>query len=364
MTPPHEGYSVFQYFGNPFRKVSFKRSSDKSLKLNRIWSAFEISLTERLKRLEAKIPKGMIDLSWMQQALEVLSATHADFKSLISDLRFPATEWNEKWKDEYLDDTVKLLDICIALNAEIAKLEHFQLLVHYALHLLDFSGGICSNDKLFRAKDSLKELMLKTDLKKKTCLNSQRNGKIENCSVILQGMSNSLQFGKGRYSARDRIFMRAMYGLKATTIFVCSVATSALSGHPGLLIELRVPDHLLWSAAFRSLQQEINDEIKRCFAEGRVGVVKEIETLDAAIANVHSTIEKVAVDIDEGKMKVEEIRIAVQELKQSVELVGQGLTPLTKQVNDFFQVILSGRNALLDSLRLSEIVKKVSDYQR
>lgn len=355
MSRPHEGYSMFQYFGNPFRKVSFKRSPDKSSKLNRIWSAFEISLTERLKRLEAKIPKDMIDLSWMQQALEVLSATHADFKSLISDLRFPTTEWNEKWKDEYLDDTVKLLDICIALNAEIAKREHSQLLVHYALHLLDFSGGVCSDDKLFRAKDSLKELMEKTDHKKKTCLNSQKNGKIENCSVILQAMSNSLQFGKEKYTARDKVFLRALYGLKATTIFVCSVAASALAGHPGLLIELRVPDHLLWSAAFRSLQEEINDEIKRCFAEGRVGVVKEIETLDAAIANVHSTVEKVAVDINEDRKKVEEIRIDVQELKQSVELVGQGLASLNKQVNDFFQVVLGGRNTLLDSLRLSEI---------
>jgi len=356
MSRPHEGHSVFQYLGNPFKRVSFQRSSEKSSKLNHIWNAFEISLTERLKRLEAKIPKDVIDLSWMQQAIEFLSATHADFKSLIANLRFPATEWNEKWKDEYLDDTVKLLDICIALSNEISKREHFQLLVHYVLHLLDFSGGNWSNDKLFRAKDCLKELMEKTDLNRKTCLNSQRNGKIENCSVILQGMSNSLQFGKGKSSARDRVFLRAVYALKATTIFVCSVAVSALAGHPGLLIELKIPDHLLWSAAFMSLQEEINDEIKKCFTEGRVGVVKEIETLDAAIENVHSTVEKVAVDMVEGTEKVEEIRIAVQELKQSVELVGQGLAPLTKQVNNFFQVVLSGRNALLDSLRLSDII--------
>lgn len=54
--------------------------------------------------------------------------------------------------EKYLDDTVKLLDICLALNVEISKLEYFQLLVHYALHLLDFSDGVWSNDKLFRGK--------------------------------------------------------------------------------------------------------------------------------------------------------------------------------------------------------------------
>ena len=43
----------------------------------------------------------------------------------------------------------------------------------------------------------------------------------------------------------------------------------------------------------------------------------------------------------------------MQELQQSADLLSQGLDPLTKQVNEFFQVILKGRNALLDSLRFS-----------
>lgn len=66
--------------------------------------------------------KNTINLLWMQQAMAVLSATHADLKSLITDLQFPTAEWDEKWMDEYLDDTVNLLDICLALNVEISKL--------------------------------------------------------------------------------------------------------------------------------------------------------------------------------------------------------------------------------------------------
>lgn len=356
MSRPHDGHSLFPSFGNPFRMVASNRSSDQFAKLNQILNAFETSLTTRLKQLEPKILKDMINLSWMQQAMGVLSAIHADLKSLITDLQFPATEWDEKWMDEYLDDTVKLLDICLALNVEISKLEYFQLLVHYALHLLDFSDGVWSNDKLFRAKGSLQELKGKMDLKGENGVNSQRNGKIENCTVILQRMSKSLQFGKVKSSSKGRVFLRAMYGVKATTIYLCSVVASALAGHPGPLIELRVPDQFLWSTAFTSLQQGINGEIKRSFASGRVRVLKELEMLDAAIENVHPIVEKLSpADTVDGTEKMEQIRIAIQELQQSVQLLAQGLGPLSKQVNDFFHVILSGRNALLDSLRLSPV---------
>lgn len=356
---PTYGHSLFPNFGNPFRMVSPNRSSDQSAKLNRVLNAFEDSLTRRLKQLEPKMMKDMINLSWMQLAMGVLSATHADLKSLITDLQFPVTEWDEKWMDEYLDDTVKLLDICLALNVEISKLEHFQLLVHYVLHLLDFSDGVWSNDKLFRAKGSLQELKEKMALKGKNGVNSQRNSKIENCSVILQRMSKSLQFGKVKSSSKGRVFLRAMYGVKATTIFLCSVVASSLSGHPGPLIELRVPDQFLWSTAFTRLQRRINGEIKRCFASDRVLVVKELEMLDAAIKNVHPIVESLSpADIVDGTEKVEQIRIAIQELQQSVQLLAQGLDPLSKQVNDFFHVILSGRNALLDSLRMPPVQSK------
>lgn len=358
MSRPHDGHSLFPNFGNPFRMVSPNRSSDQSAKLNRILNAFENSLTRRLKQLEPKMMNDTINLSWMHLAMGVLSATHADLKSLITDLQFPVTEWDEKWMDEYLDDTVKLLDICLALNVEISKLEHFQLLVHYVLHLLDFSYGVWSNDKLFRAKGSLQELKEKMALKEKNGVTSQRNSKIENCTVILQRMSKSLQFGKVKSSSKGRVFLRAMYGVKTTTIFLCSVVASSLAGHPSPLIELRVPDQFLWSTAFTSLQQRINGEIKRCFASGRV-LVKELEMLDAAIENVHPIVEKLSpADIVDGTEKVEQIRIAMLELQRSVQLLAQGLDPLSKQVNDFFHVILSGRNALLDSLRMSPVQGK------
>ena len=92
--------------------------------------------------------------------------------------------------------------------------------------------------------------------------------------------------------------------------------------------------------------------------------MNELELLDAAIENVHPIVEKLSsTDIVDGTEKVEHIGIAIQELQQSAQLLSQGLDPLSKQVNDFFHVILSERNALLDSLRLSAEGTPIRDDQ-
>lgn len=78
--------------------------------------------------------------------------------------------------------------------------------------------------------------------------------------------------------------------------------------------------------------------------------MKELELLDATFESIHPIVEKLSSgDIVDGTEKVEHIRIAIQELQQSAQFLAQGLDPLSKKVNDFFHVILSGRNELLDS---------------
>uniref|UniRef100_A0A0D6R877 Uncharacterized protein n=1 Tax=Araucaria cunninghamii TaxID=56994 RepID=A0A0D6R877_ARACU len=351
MSRPHDGHSMFPYFANTFRMVGPKRSSDQSSKLDQTLKAFETALTERLKQLKPKNIKGFLTLSWLQQAMGVLSATHKDLKPLIADLQFPATEWDEKWMDQYLDDTLKLMDICIALNAEISKLQENQLLVQYVMHLLDSSGGIPSTEKLLRAKDSLRDLMEETNLQRenRNGTNSGKNGKIENCTAILQRLSKGLQFGKLKLPAKGKVLVRAMHGVKATTIFVCSVVASALSGSIAPLIELQVPEQFLWSAAFTSLQRDVHGEIKLIFTKGGAGILKELQILGTATEGVYSAVEKIFDKTGES----DQIRSATQELGQSVRLLAQGLDTLTQQVNDFFQIVLNGRNALLDSLRLT-----------
>ena len=67
-------------------------------------------------------------MTWIQQAMEALCTLHGDLRSLVVELQFPIAKWDQ-WIHQYLDDTVKLLDICIALNVEISSLDHHHLIV-------------------------------------------------------------------------------------------------------------------------------------------------------------------------------------------------------------------------------------------
>ena len=112
-------------------------------------NAFETALTQRLKHLKNKDRAGFLTLSWMWQAMEALCAMHKGLKTLIGDLKYPATEWEQKWMDQYLDDTLKVMDICISINVEISRLQEPQLLAQYVLHILAVSErGVPSPDKL------------------------------------------------------------------------------------------------------------------------------------------------------------------------------------------------------------------------
>lgn len=362
MSRPHDGHSMSSFFGNHFRIFIRKRSFNSSVRLNQILKGFETVLEERLERLKLNKPKDFIDLTWMRQAMEILFSLHSDLRSLVGDLGFPIAKWDKKWIDQYLDDTVNLLDICIALNAEISCLDHRHLIVQYVLHLLNFSDGMLSSDKLIRANDHLGELMGETKAKEKNGA-SQTKRKIENCAAILEGMRKSLHLRKVKSSAKGKVLLRAIYGVKATTIFICSILVSVFAGSSGPLVDLSIPDQFSWSASFMTLQQEVNEEIRVGFVMGRVTALKELESLNAAVKNLRSTIQMLSLDmpggneggfqITEGSEQAEQIRQPVQELQQSADLLSQGLDPLTKQVNEFFQIILKGRNALLDSLRFS-----------
>eukprot|EP01018_Ginkgo_biloba_P005845 Gb_09244 [translate_table: standard] len=356
MSRAHEGHSPFSSFLKPFSQLP-KRSSQSSSRLNELLNTFENALSERLEELKPKNRSDALNLIWIQQAMEVLSQTHTDLKILITNLEFPVTEWDERWMDEYLDDSIKLLDICNALSANISKLNQDQLLVRYVLHVLDFSGGIPPHDKLSRAKDSLQERIECTkrenevDLKKK---------KIQQYVAILQGLTASLELRRAKSSAKGNIFLRVIYGVKATTIFVCGVIASCLSGDLGPMLQLQVPAHLLWSTSFMSLQQEVNEEL-RSLSKGSLNLLKELESLDTATRQLYAIVEKVCLDKPDESVEAEQMKKAVEELRQSSEILAQGLDPLEKEVNDFFYVILNGRTALLDGLRLSgnpEITKR------
>ncbi|ERM96443.1 UPF0496 protein 4 [Amborella trichopoda] len=361
MSRPHDGHHPSFPFGNPFKMRRPKRSplSPKPIPL---LTAFEARLADRIMKLMPRETGDILTLSWMRLAMETLSETHTDIKTLITDLQFPTSGWDEKWMHAYLEDSAKLLDICIALTFEISKLDQGLLILNYILHVLDLSVGFSSTDKLFRAHDSLLEWMHLIG-SKALCTASPRNSKLESCSVLLRELAGFLCSTKLKASSKEKVLLRAMYGFKAQTVFVCTVFTAALSGSSGPLIDLHVPDELLWSSPFNDLQTCINGEIRRLYSAGSITVIKEMEFIDGCVIDLNMMIENLCHHSDVGEIETESLHKPVKEMGEIVNRLAQGLDLVSKQVNGFFQIVLSGRDSLLCNLRGSDDMQENNEME-
>ncbi|RYR23887.1 hypothetical protein Ahy_B02g057374 isoform B [Arachis hypogaea] len=335
---PHPNKSFFP-FGNPFRMISPKGSRLSPQQLT-ILHEFEAKLAERLRKLTPKSKDEILSFSWMTSAMASIRETHSDVLTLIADLELPVIDWDDKWKDVYLDISVKLLDICNAFTSEISRLNQSNLSVKCALHSLESA----SPKHFIRACSSLDSWRQ---------LTNSRNPRIEKCLTVLDDLVGSLDLPKVKNSAKGKALMQAMYGVKVQTVFVCSVFAAAFSASPKKLLNLDVADVYSWAPAFRSLQSFVNEEIRVRFSSGRFSVLNELEAIDASVKELYPIIQG-SVDT----VKMESYQHNVHKLSNASGNLSQGLDLLAKEVDGFFQVVLTSRDTLLSNLRPDKIVNE------
>ncbi|CAL5192718.1 unnamed protein product [Lathyrus oleraceus] len=305
MSLPQDPPRSFFPFGNPFRMISPK-GTKLSPQLLAVLRAFEGTLEERLKQLIPKSKDEVVSLSWMTSAMQALCESHNDIKTLMTDLELPVTDWDEKWIDVYLDISVKLLDICNTFSSELSRLNQGQLLLQCTLHHL----GSSSSDQLFRACSSLDGWRQHM---------SSKNPRIEKCGSILDNLVESSDMPKVKKSAK---------------------------GSTKNLIDMDVADDYSWAPAFKGLQNLVNGEIRVKFSSGRFTVLNELEAVDLSVRELHPIIQGVVHTIEtESQSKT------VEKLGRATDNFSEGLDLLAKEVDGFFQVVLSGRDALLSNLR-------------
>ncbi|XP_027350745.1 protein BPS1, chloroplastic-like [Abrus precatorius] len=332
MSRPQDANRSFFPFGNPFRMISAK-GTKFSPQLLAVLHACEAALEERLKKLIPKSKDEILNLSWMTLAMQSLCESHNDIKTLITELELPVHDWDEKWIDVYLDISVKLLDICIAFSSELSRLNQGHLLLQCALHNLDSS----SSEQFVRACSSL-------DGWKKHI--GSINPRVEKCGSILGDLVGSLDLPKVKKSAKGKVLMQAIYGVKVQTVFICSVFAAAFSGSTKNLSDLDVADIYSWAPTFRNLQDLVNKEIRVRFSSGRLAGLNELEVVDSSVKELYPIIQGVV-----DTTGTESLVKIVGELGRATERLSQGLDLLTKEVDSFFQVVLTGRDALLSNLR-------------
>eukprot|EP00249_Psilotum_nudum_P003448 c1684_g1_i1 orf=107-481(+) len=113
--------AAFQSFPSPRFSV---RVSSHAVKSHPILNAFETELSAQLEQLKSTDEAGYLSLPWLCQAMAVVLSTHSDVEAFVPDLQHALDEGNHKWLDEYLDDSVKLIDICIVLRDTITDIKN------------------------------------------------------------------------------------------------------------------------------------------------------------------------------------------------------------------------------------------------
>ena len=119
---------------------------------------------------------------------------------------------------------------------------------------------------------------------------------------------------------------------------------AAFSGSTKNMSDLNVADVYSWAPTFKSLQDLVNGEIR--VRSGRFTILNELEVVDSSVKELYPIIQGVS-----DAIETESLAKIVGELSRATEKLSQGLDLLTKEVDSFFQVVLTGRDTLLSSLR-------------
>ncbi|CAN8295971.1 unnamed protein product [Cochlearia groenlandica] len=335
MASPQDPPRGFFPFGNPFKSLSSKNSLLSS-KLLSLLNVFEGNLSASIRNLVPKDKSEILSVSWMKHAMASLCYTHNSIKTLLTDLELPVSDWDHKWVDVYLDISVKLLDLCNAFSSELSRLNQGHLLLQFALHNLE-SNSPQNLSKAQSSLDSWKQHIV------------SKNPRIENCNAMLNSLVQTLNLPKVKNSAKGKVLMRALYGVKVKTLYISGVFAAAFSGSSQNLLYLAVSNELPWSQSFMEMQNTINSEIKNTFLSDRLTVVKELEEVDSGVKKLYPVIQQGSCD-----------PISLQALKDSATCLSRGLDIVSKEVDCFFKIVLSGRDKLLENLRSSTVLSTTS----
>ncbi|GFP91487.1 protein bps1 chloroplastic [Phtheirospermum japonicum] len=239
----------------------------------------------------------------MKCAIDSLCEIHTDVKTFITALELPVHDWEDKWVDVYLDNSVKLLDICIAFTSEISRLNQGHLYLQCVAHNLNDA----SPKQFLRARSSLDGWTKHV---------GSRNPRLDKCFEMMDGLAQKLDLPKIKNSAKAK-----------------------------KLMDIQVTETFLWAGAFADLQGFVNTEIRSLYSSGRVTVLKDLEAVDAGVKKLYPIVEKGVED--------ENLLDLTSSFGKSVNNLSQGLDLLGKEVDRFFQIVLTGRDALLSNLRVT-----------
>ncbi|CAK7326066.1 unnamed protein product [Dovyalis caffra] len=324
--------SNFPSFFDPFNR---KNKKDVAKKFDLISNSFDESLLRRLKTLTNSLssspPSVAINFSWLSSVVDFLSFAHNEAITLLSTLKLDSS------LNFYLDNSVKLLDLCNSISSEIERLRHRRLVISFAYHVLNDNSE--DPEKLRRARASLSDWV--------TNFKGSRLDSNNNLEDLVRDLALRLkEVPRGKMSADVRVVRRTIYAVGLATALVAGVVLAALRGSTGLGVAVRAPPEFLWADSFNFISAAISAEWTR--PEKKRHLLKELDDVDVRIKELSAVL-------DDGSGKNgERLNGVVRELERVTETLGGGLERLSNGVNEVFNTVLSTRKGMLETMRVGQ----------
>jgi Arabidopsis protein of unknown function len=273
---------------------------------------------------------------WLAKAIDLTIASQKMLVRSVSNFRCSQGSVDTKMVDEYLEDSVQLLDACNGLRERIEVINRYVESINITLHWIGETNEP-SETAIRRAQAALSSC----EAVERRCL------ELEKCGSNLRKLGEKIskqchvtreQFGDGHNNDGDE-FHETIVGSRALAIFVVSILGIAFSFKSRRGIPLiHLHKNSSWENSFHELHKEAKEELDK----RRKGGVKAMVDLDATATAAKKLREAIASrDRRDLRSKVEMLRKSCMELEQRIK-------PLENKVNELFREIVDARMALLE----------------
>ncbi|XP_030524411.1 protein BPS1, chloroplastic-like [Rhodamnia argentea] len=282
-------------------------------------------------------------LPWLSSAIAMLTVAHSAVKSLIYELKSDGGNSLLSW---YLDNSVKVLDVCNCISSEIERLCLHHLNLRIAIQLLR-SEGNPSEEEIRQARDLLADSEGEGG---SGSVNS--TGDIEK---LIKDLATSI--GKpalrGKDTPVDGVVQRAVRAISFVTAFITGVISSALHSSSGAVVCVCVPEEFPWGDSVRSIESTVIVESRRGEERDRkTRVLKELDNVGAHMRHVLEAIDEVLAS-GGGGATTGRLREAAVGLEKANEAMLEGLYRLRDGVNELFMMVVRIRKKMVDEFRAS-----------
>ncbi|KAJ4751726.1 BPS1-like protein (DUF793) [Rhynchospora pubera] len=273
---------------------------------------------------------------WLGKALDLTISSQKMLIRSMSNLRSSQRPIDTKMVDEYLEDSVQLLDACNGLRERIDVINQYIKSIHIALHWIDESNEP-SETAIRRAQSALSLC----EAVERRCL------ELEKCGSNLRKLGEKIS--KQSYVTKEQFvdsyndgdeFKEAIIGSRAMTIFVVTILGIAFSfksrrGVP--LIHLH--KNSIWENSFHELHKEAKEEFDKRRKDG----VKAMVDLDATASAAKKLREVIAI---RGRS---DLKSTAEMLRKTCIELEQRIRPFENKVNELFREIVEVRMGLFET---------------